>query len=115
MEKEPWVAGKSLLNLGEAGQGLRVCKVHELRHFYKRLDVIQRKREPLGGSQQARRVPTRHVPLLWLYVNFFFIPNVHLSLQRGFSPSCDKFSNFVMEAKSKWNSLYRNPFWSQLS
>lgn len=54
MEKEPWVMGKSLINLGEEGKGLRVCKFHEPRHFYKRLDVIQRQREPLGGSQQAR-------------------------------------------------------------
>ena len=32
-----------------------------------------------------------------------------------FPPQCDKFSNFVMEARRKWNSLYRNPFCSQIS
>lgn len=28
-------------------------KVHEFQHFYKMLEMVQKKSEPLGGSQQA--------------------------------------------------------------
>lgn len=30
-----------------------MCKVREFQYFYKMLEIIQRKAEPFGGSQQA--------------------------------------------------------------
>lgn len=46
-------------------------------------------------------IPVRDVPMLWLYINFLFIPNVHLCLVRGFFPPVWQIFQFRNGSKKK--------------
>lgn len=113
-EMGPSVMGTVLIYLGEEGKRLTVC-VGEVHECQQNAGNDSKKSEPLGGSQQFLVHCNERRAIAVGLQSFFFTPNVHFSLLRDFFPQCDKFSNFVMEARRKWNSLYRNPFCSQLS
>lgn len=82
-----------------------VSKAHEFRHFFSTLQMTEVRGQVCAPNW------LQHFPRREYQCDSFFLISFHpkcsffkISCEDS-SLQCDKFSNFVMEAKRKWNSL----------